>query len=290
MKPRDFLLMMLVCLIWALNVVISKVVLSDFGIPPLYYAALRFALVALVLLPLLRPLPMPFAQVALAAILLGGAHFGLLFVGLRSVSPSIAAIILQMSAPFSALLAVLVLREMTTLARAGGIAIAFLGVVVTLYQGGGLVLDALGVGCLLVSALSLALGSILLKRLPGLAPLRLQAWVGLMSCAPLAGLSLLFEDQQIALSLAAGWPFALAMVFSVLVVTIGAHTMFFWVLQRYHVGVVAPTTLAMPIMTVAMGVGLLGDVLSPRMALGMAIALLGIAMVQWARPPDAAAR
>ena len=51
MRVRDFFLLTLVCLIWAFNNVLSKIIVDNWAIPPLFYAALRFAVVALVMLP-----------------------------------------------------------------------------------------------------------------------------------------------------------------------------------------------------------------------------------------------
>ena len=41
MPARTILLLILVNLLWALNVVVSKVAVDDLGMPPLFYAALR---------------------------------------------------------------------------------------------------------------------------------------------------------------------------------------------------------------------------------------------------------
>ena len=39
-------LLVLVCLVWACNNIISKIVVAHWGVPPLFYAAVRFAIVA----------------------------------------------------------------------------------------------------------------------------------------------------------------------------------------------------------------------------------------------------
>ena len=59
MRVRDFLLLVLICLIWASNNVLSKIIVDDWAVPPIFYAALRFAVVALVMLPWLLPMPRP---------------------------------------------------------------------------------------------------------------------------------------------------------------------------------------------------------------------------------------
>src|ERR1700744_404661 len=55
MSLRDFGLLTLVCLVWASNNIVSKYVVSHLGLPPLFYAALRFAVVAIATAPWLLP-------------------------------------------------------------------------------------------------------------------------------------------------------------------------------------------------------------------------------------------
>jgi len=43
----DLFILVLICLTWALSDVLSKVVFDASAVPPLFYAALRFAAVAL---------------------------------------------------------------------------------------------------------------------------------------------------------------------------------------------------------------------------------------------------
>ena len=45
MSVRDFLLLLAICLVWGLSNVVSKLVVGDWGIPPLYFAAVRFLVV-----------------------------------------------------------------------------------------------------------------------------------------------------------------------------------------------------------------------------------------------------
>ena len=58
MSFRALLIMAFCNIAWALNVVVSKLAITDFSAPPLFYALVRSIIVAAVLIPLLRPLPM----------------------------------------------------------------------------------------------------------------------------------------------------------------------------------------------------------------------------------------
>jgi drug/metabolite transporter (DMT)-like permease len=83
MAPRDFALLVAMCLIWAVNNIVSKYVVSTLDVPPLFYAAARFVIVAACLVPFLRPAPRPLWRLVITAFLMGGGNFGLMFVGLK---------------------------------------------------------------------------------------------------------------------------------------------------------------------------------------------------------------
>ena len=57
MRFSDFLLLSAVCFVWGLNLVVTKWVVTDAGVPPLFFAGIRFLGIALVLFWFLRPLP-----------------------------------------------------------------------------------------------------------------------------------------------------------------------------------------------------------------------------------------
>lgn len=283
MRYRDFFLLMGVCLIWSLNVIIGKIMLSTYAIPPFYYASIRFLGVAVVLSPLLRPIPRSIGQVTLVGLLVGGAHFGFLFLGLATASPSSAAIVLQLGIPLTAVLSVVFLGERITGLRIAGIALALAGVISVIWNPEQMT-ASLGLVAIVISTSALAIGGILLKRLPPIAPLKLQAWVGLVSWAPLALVSWCWETAQVTTSLNGGYAFIAATLFSVLIVTVMAHTAYFSLLQRYDASMLVPLTLAMPIMTILLDVVLVGGHLDIRTLAGSLIALAGVLITLKAQP------
>ena len=99
MSARDFALLMVMCAVWAVNNIVSKYVVSGLDVPPLFYAAARFVIVAICLVPFLRPAPRPIWRLMLTAFLMGGGNFGLMFVGLKYSTPSTAAVVLQLGTP-----------------------------------------------------------------------------------------------------------------------------------------------------------------------------------------------
>lgn len=277
MPLRDFLILFGVCLVWALNVVVSRFAVGPFEIPPVFFAAVRSALVALVLIPWLRPLPAELGRTVLVSLLLGGGSFALLFVGLRTASASSAAIVSLTSAPAAVLFAIAFLGETVRWRRTLGIILALLGIGIVLV-GQGAMAASLGLTFVAASALLGALGSVLLKKLQ-ISPMRLQAWSGLSGAILLLPLSAVTESGQISHAVAAGWNFVGVLLFSALVVSVGAHTVYFWLLGKHDVNVVAPLTLMSPLLTVGLGALLAREPLTTELLVGAAVAIAGVLVI-----------
>jgi len=278
MRPRDFLLLVAVCLIWGFSNVVSKIVVGQWHIPPLFYAALRFAMVVAVTFPWLRPVPRPIARIVAVGLLMGGGNFALLFIGLQTATPSAAAVVIQVGVPFTTLLSVVVLGERIHWRRALGIALTLAGVVLVVWHPDGVAMST-GLWFIVACAAAGSLGAVLMKQMDNVAPLRFQAWVALVSFAPLAAASALVEHDQYVRSLAAGWPFAAAMLFSAYVVSLFAHTAYYGLIARYEANLLAPLTLMTPLATIAFGVALTGDRIDARMIAGTALALTGVLII-----------
>ncbi|MFN9375481.1 MAG: EamA family transporter, partial [Novosphingobium sp.] len=157
------------------------------------------------------------------------------------------------------------------------ITLTLIGVLVVVWEPG----FAISAGLLLVlaGAASGSLGAVLMKQMGEIAPLRLQAWVGMTSTLLLVPLSLLLETPDWGQIASVGWSFVAALVFSALVVSVGAHTLFYVLIARYEANLIAPLTLITPLATIAMGVVITNDQLDTQMIVGSAIALTGVLIV-----------
>lgn len=277
MQFRDFLILVGVCLIWAMNNVISKIVVAGWHVPPLLYAAMRFGIVLIATLPWLMPMPRPAWRILAVGLLMGGGSFAILFVGLQTVTPSEAAIVSQAGVPITTLLSILMLGERIAWRRALGISLTLAGVLLVVWEPGFAV--SAGMLFILASAFFGSLGAVLMKQMDEIAPLRFQAWVGLMGFAVLTPVSLLLERPDWNIVQAAGWPFVLALLFSALIVSVVAHTAYYVLIQRYEANLLSPLTLITPLATIGLGVVITGDRLDPQMIAGSAIALTGVLIV-----------
>lgn len=278
MSFRDFGLLALVCLVWASNNIVSKYVVSELGAPPLFYAAARFGVVALAMLPWLLPMPRPRWRLIAVALLMGGGNFALLFLGLKTSTPSAAAVVGQLGVPITTLLSVLMLGETIHWRRALGIALTFVGVLVVMWDPHGFSISA-GLLYVVASAAAGSLGAVMMKQIEGVKPLQFQAWVGFASFWPLAALSAVLEPGQLQVGLSGGWPFLAAVLYSGLAVSVGAHTGYYFLIGRYEANLISPLTLMTPLATIALGVAIFHDPFGPRMAAGTAVALAGVLIV-----------
>jgi drug/metabolite transporter (DMT)-like permease len=278
MALRDFGLLMAMCVVWAVNNIISKFVVSDLDVPPLFYAAARFAIVAVALIPVLRPAPKPIWRLVLTAFLMGGGNFGLMFVGLKYSTASTAAVVLQLGMPITLILSVIFLGERIRWRRGLGIALTFAGVLTVMWNPDGF---ALSPGLLLVAGATVmsAIGVVLTKQIEGLRPITFQAWVGLSSVFPMALLSAWLEPGQVDAAFAAGLPFWAALIFSAVVVSLGAHTVYVTLLQRYEANLISALILVTPLATIGLGVAVLHEPFGPRLAIGSALALAGVLII-----------
>ncbi len=278
MALRDFALIVLVCLIWATNNIISKYVVADLAVPPLFYAAVRFALVALITLPWLLPMPRPRWRLLVVALLMGGGNFALLFIGLQTATASAAAVVIQLGVPITTVLSMVMLGEQVRWRRGIGITLTLSGALLVMWDPSGFVVST-GLLFVVAAAFLGSLGAVMMKQMGGVRPLQFQAWVGFASFWPLAALSVWLEPGQVQAGVAAGWPFLVAVVFSAVVVSVAAHTAYYGLIQRYEANLISPLTLMTPLATIALGVMIMSDPFGPRMAIGTAVALAGVLII-----------
>ena len=279
MALRDFFLMFVVCFLWAAHTIVSKLVVSGMEIPPLFYAAVRFGIVAMLALPWLLPAPRPRWRIVLVGFLMGGGGFALFFLGIKSASPSSAAVVSQLGIPVTALLSLLMLGERIDGKRALGIVLTFTGGVLVMWDpDGGFPLSA-GLLLVLASTCIGSLAAVMMKQIKGVRPLQFQSWAGLSSVMPMVLLTMAFETGQTAKAMEAGWAFVAALLFSALVVSLLAHTIYYGLIGKYPANMIAPLLIMNPLLTVTLGILVTGDRFDTRMALGTGLALCGVLII-----------
>tara|TARA_R110001592_G_scaffold289488_1_gene558648 strand:+ start:28 stop:930 length:903 start_codon:yes stop_codon:yes gene_type:complete len=278
MAFRDFLLLFAVCLVWGLNIVLTRWVVADVGVPPLFFAAVRFTGVALFLIPFLKPKPADLKMLFIIAMLIGSLNFALLFMGLQQAEASAAAVTGQLGVPISTLMSMAFLGETIGWRRGLGIMLAFAGVVLIAVDPGSFGISV-GLLYIVASAFIGSAGGILMKRMSPISGMQMQAWVGLFSFLPLFLVSGLFESNQLERYLAGGWPVWLASLFAIVGVSIFGHGAFYTLIKKYDVSLLSPLTLMTPIWGVIFGIVLLNEPITARLVLGSVISLTGVFVI-----------
>ncbi|MCC6170806.1 MAG: DMT family transporter [Gammaproteobacteria bacterium] len=275
--PRHLAALLVITLIWGLNLIVSKIGLTQ--VPPMLFTTLRFAVLAALLWPFLRVVPGKMNAMVVAALLSGALNFALLFAGLAiAQNVSAVAIASQLGIPFTTLLSVALLGETVRWRRWTGIALSFAGVMI-------IGLDPVVFGfwpslvLVIASAMVGSLGVIAVKRLPEFKPLEVQAWFSWVSLPVLALLALVAHRPGLAELRAIPLQAWGAIAYTAILGSLIAHTGFYHLVQRYPVTSVAPLTTLSPVFSVIFGITLLGDAMTPRIAVGGLVTLTGVLII-----------
>ena len=276
--PLSALGIMLFCNVaWAMNVVVSKIAVSSLGLPPLFYTVLRSAMVLAVLFPLLRHLPARLPLVLLIGFAVTGGSFGLQFVGLQSASPSAVGIVNLSGAPLTVLFAVLFLGEEVRWRRRIGMALALGGVGLAIGAPSGSN-DPVGLGFAFAGVFIGAFASVFVKRLE-VGAVALQAWAAVATLAVMLPGTMLLESGQFEAVEAAPLAVAGCVLFSGVIVSVGAHSAYFRLFQQYDANLIVPLTLLTPLLTIVFGTWLTGDHIGWSLIVGGSLALVGVGII-----------
>lgn len=278
MKPQHIALAILVSVIWGVAFAVSKIGLESFTPPQL--TALRFLVAATAVAWLPRPRISWKALISIGLTVFAG-QFLFQFFGIANGMPAgLTAVVVQTQALFTVLFAALVIGDKPNVQQILGMITAFAGLVMI-----GLTLGAtvpiVAFALTLASAISWAIGNVLVKRLPKVNMLHLMVWASLVPPIPALTISSIL-DGPLALLHALANVSALGMIAPLylgLLASVFAYSVWGRLLQRYSTGAVAPFALLAP------GVGAIASSLiygesfgSYRLA-GMAFMLFGLAIV-----------
>jgi drug/metabolite transporter (DMT)-like permease len=278
--------------LWSTGFIGAKLGLPYAG--PLTFLALRFALAAalLLLLALATRAPWPvhwveLANYAVAGLLVHGLYLGGVYVGISlGVEAGVSALIVSLQPLLVALFAGLVLGEQVARHQWLGLALSLAGVVLILARklGHGLG-DAPGVLACLVALLGITLGTIYQKRHCAGMDLRTGNVIQFAAAGLGTGLvALLVEDNRVTWS----GEFVFALLWLVLVLSLGAISLFYVLIRRGAASRVASLFFLVPPCTALLAWPLFGETLGPLALLGMALTVAGVALAS--RPAPAPRR
>jgi O-acetylserine/cysteine efflux transporter len=275
------LLVLGVMILWGLNFAIAKIGLQQ--IPPIFLVAARFLLVAIILLPFAKRPHGQWGAVFAIAVVLGLLHFSFMFNGLKTVDAATAAIAIQLQVPFASLLAAVFFKDKLGWRRALGMAIAFAGVAVIAGEprlGG----QYLALSFVITACFIWAIANVMIKRLKEIDGVTLNAWMAVFATPMLFAASWAMEDGQLeALRQADFWAYFAVAYQAVAVVVIG-YGCWYWLMRRYQMNQIMPSTLLVPFFGVMSGVVFLGESLTANLISGGIMTIAGVGIIILRRP------
>ncbi|WDI30377.1 DMT family transporter [Hyphococcus flavus] len=282
MTLREISALLLMCLVWGFHFVVIKLIVGE--VPPMFYAAVRLALVALLLSPFLRWRRGEMARVLFGGLCFGVFNYAFMFSGVKLAPASAAAIAIELHVPFATIMAMIFLGDRPGWRRLVGMALAFTGVAIIATAGPSSpdpeTRIGVGVGLVAAAAFTEAIGAVLVKRATAFTPHQLLAWFSLVGVIGLTIMTTIFETGQVeAYKAVDKWLFAGAVLYSAVAASIIGHSTYYWLLHRLPVSVVAPSVLLTTMFAVFFSVALLGDPFGPRMAVGGLLTIAGVGVV-----------
>ncbi len=279
----DVLFGVSVALVWGMGVVFAKAAIDHF--PPILLMAFRFLVTALALVWFVRPPLHHLSKLFQIAFVSAAIQYSLTFTGLMGVDASVAVLVVQLEVPFLVLLGALFLGERPGRRKWIGIAIAFVGV--------GLIagepkLGSAWLSILLVvgGAFAWAIGQIMVRGLKSIDGLTVTAWVAVLATPQLFVMSLLFETNHWQAIQSANWIVWSAILYLGLVMTALGYWLWYSLVRKHPVSLIAPFLLLLPVSSIFGGVVFLGERLTPHIAIGGAIVILGVGFILLERVPS----
>ncbi|EBA02171.1 Permease of the drug/metabolite transporter superfamily protein [Rhodobacterales bacterium HTCC2150] len=277
----DIIMGLSVALLWGMGLVFAKAALEHF--PPVLLMTCRFIVTAGALVWFVRP---PWGQMRalfLIALISAALQYSLTFTGLKGLDASITALVVQLEVPFLVIIGVVALGEVAGVRKWIGIAMAFIGV--ALISGEPKVASAwLSVLLVIGGAFTWAVGQEMTRALKDISGLTVTAWVAVFAVPQLAVVSLIFEENHIEAIRTAQPVVWGAVLYMGLIMTALGYGMWYTLVRKHPISLIAPFLLMLPVFAVLGGVFFLGEELGIRAILGGAIVIAGVAFILVERP------
>ena len=276
MKPVDLALALAIMLMWGMNFVMAKIGLEHW--PPIFFVMLRFALVAMLLLPFVRLPRAHLLRLVALSVVLGSLHFPLMFTAMSHLDAGTAAVVVQLQVPFAALLGHFVYRDRLGWRSVFGMALAFGGVLLITGEPR-LAGQLFAVALVVVAAFMFAIANIQMKNLGELDGNTINAWTGLFAFPQLLAISMVLETGQMESLREVTWDAIGALFYQVVIMVIISYALWYRLLRKYAVGQVMPLTLLLPILGVLSGAILLGEPMTWQKGVGGMLTVLGVGVI-----------
>lgn len=277
-----YFLAIIVSILWGANFAFAKAAVIHF--PPYTLLTLRFALVALILLPFFPKPPPMLKHIALIAFTNVVLHLGCMFWSLRlGLDASLGVVTEMISIPFLLLLSVFFFQEKIGWRSIMGVAVAFIGIFI-LMETPNSIEHPFAFFLMIISGFFWAVYSVFLKQAKDINPMALIAWMSLFAVPMNIPFAVLFESNHVEVIQSA----TMLPIFSLLFIAIGstimAHGLWTYLLSKNPVQAIAPVILLIPLFGVVAAVLLLDETLSDMMIIGSILMVAGVGIVTIRRP------
>jgi O-acetylserine/cysteine efflux transporter len=280
-KPLHLALIFLVMMIWGFNFVVVKWGLGL--MPPFTFVALRFMVVAAMLLPFIK-LPQRWRALVGLSVTLGILHFSLMFTGMKHVDASTAAIAVQLQVPFAALLAAYFFKDRIGWRRMLGMLIAFGGV--ALIAGEPRFANGyLPLALVIAAACVWSFANIQIKKMgDAIDVMALNGWIATLAFPQLLIVALLVEGNPLETVPWDHWGVWGVLAYQSVLVTLIGYGVWYRMMRTFPVNQVMPFTLLIPLFGVMSGILFLEEPLTWLMVIGGIATLAGVAICVIRRP------
>ncbi|MCX6017825.1 MAG: EamA family transporter [Chloroflexi bacterium] len=281
MKAKDYALALLVITVWGLNFVVIKLTMQS--MPPMLIVTLRYALIALPLLPFVKRPPIKLRWLALYAIMLGTVHQGLLFLGIKAgMGAGLSSLVLQTQVFFTLGFAAIFLKEKIRPQQIAGMALAGVGlylIATATDHSSNLLAFTLMIG----SAVTWAIATMFSKHASNTAtgpiePLSFMVWAAVFPPLPTFALSLLIDGP--AAIVAGVQALTLPTVAGLAFITYGSTLLGFviWnmLIARHGASHVTQFSLLVPVVGMSSAALVLGENVPPLKAFAAGLILVGL--------------
>ncbi len=282
---RHLLLALAVVAVWGSNFVVIKVALTH--VPPLLFAALRFAFALVPALFFVARPAVPWTQLAAYGVLIGVGQFGVLYMAINGpISPGLASLVIQTQVFFTIGMAMFFARERVQAFQWAALLLAVAGIaVIGLHTDGsttvrGVLMVVFGAFCWAGANTVAKQASVVKAAAPKVNMLAFVIWSSAFAVPPLLLLSWTFE----------GWPAmragvthndltAWAAVFwQAWGNTLFGYAAWAWLLSRYPAATISPIALLVPVIGMGSAALMLGESLPAWKLTAALLVMAGLAL------------
>ena len=275
--------MLLVQLLWGVNFAIAKFGLDSFS--PIFFVALRFSLVAILLVFVVGlPKRSMLGRLLPLSATMGVMHFTLIFLGMARLDAATSSIAVQLQTPVAAIMAAFFFGERLGWRRIVGMIVAFGGVLLIAGEPR-FSENPWPLLSVIAAALVWAAGNIQVKALGDqVDAVQLNGWIAILAAPQLLIASWLIEGPQWQHIPEVTWTGWGALLFQAVVIAIFTYWIWYNMMRRYPVNQVMPFTLLLPMIGVAAGALMRHKEVTWQMVVGGLATVAGVGIIVIRRP------